>query len=410
MRMRVRLVLLAAGLIISADGVRANVITLTVGPGGNYSTISAATGAETSGNTYVIIVTPGTYTNDFPVITQPTTIETATPGSQVVLSATEALPNEKGIILNNSSLTVNGLTFEEAEIDNSLGGNGAGVRDQSTGTTSLIVKNSTFMNNQEGILTGNNFAETVQILNSQFIGNGNPTDPNGQEHALYVNDALSLLVNNSLFCDTALGHDVKSRALSTTVENSQLYVGTAGPGCAGGTTSLAIDAPNGGQLDISNDQIFQGDANQNGAMVSYGEEGVPANYAESFAVSDTSFDNLGTRSSTGIQQLTNGVPTCLAPVQMSNNSFTNVKTPVNPPGCVATPSVPEPQSLWLLLTALGCCAGFFARAAHLQGRVKKSDTPSSCGGAFAGRPFVDTMPRGTPNKRSRGERVVTPSG
>jgi hypothetical protein len=376
MRARVLLLLsLGASLIISANGARATVITYTVGSGGDYSTISAATGAETSGNSYVIIVTPGTYINDFPVINQPTTIETATPGSQVVLSATQALPNEKGIILNNSSLTVNGLTFQGAEIANSLGGNGAGIRDQSTSATSLIVENSTFLNNQEGILTGgSNHQETVQILNSQFINNGNSTDPNGQEHALYVGDALSLLVNNSLFCGTAVGHDVKSRAASTTVENSQIYVGTnngAPVGCDVGSTSFGIDVPLGGQVNISADQIFQGDNNQNGAMVSYGEDGLI--YANnSFMVSDTSFDNLGVRNSTGIQELSNGTPTCLVPVQLSNNSFQNVNTQINPPGCLApavpVPTVPEPQSLWLLLTAIGCCAPFFAKTAPLQGR------------------------------------------
>jgi hypothetical protein len=62
-------------------------------------------------------------------------------------------PN-KAIIVNNSSLTINGLTFEDAAIANSLGGNGAGIRDQSEGKTSLIVENSNFLNNQEGILTG----------------------------------------------------------------------------------------------------------------------------------------------------------------------------------------------------------------------------------------------------------------
>lgn len=376
MRTRVLwLLLLAAGLTISASGVRADMITYTVGPGEEYSTISAATGAETSGNSYVIIVTPGTYTNDFPVINQPTTIETATPGTQVVLSATVALPNEMGIIVNNSSLTVNGLTFQGAEIPQSEGWNGAGIRDISTGATSLIVENSIFMNNQDGILTGNNNQETVQILNSQFINNGNSSDPNGQEHALYVNDDLSLLVNNSVFCGTLLGSDVKSRAASTTVENSQIYVGTANgapAGCGAGTTAFGIDLPYGGQLDINNDNIYQGGGNTNGAMVSYGEDGLIYG-TNSFMVSDTLFDNQGTGyTSTGIQELVGSTRTCLAPVQLSGDTFQNVNTQINPSGCVApavpVPTVPEPQSLWLLLTALGCCAALFGRAAPLQGR------------------------------------------
>lgn len=178
-----------------------------------------------------------------------------------------------------------------------------------------------------------------------------PTDPNGQEHALYVNDALSLLVNNSLFCDTATGHDIKSRALSTTVENSRIYVGTADtavPGCSAGSTSLGVDVPNGGRVVVTGDRIFQGDNNQNGAMVSYGEEGL--NYAvNSFAVSDTSFDNLGIRNSTGIQELKNGTATCLVPVRLSSGTFQNVTTPVNRRAAPIHPPRSPNRALF------GCC-------------------------------------------------------
>ena len=156
MRARVLLLLLAASLMISANGASADVI-LTVGPNGQFQTINAATTfADNNPNTYYDIqVTPGTYINDFSSVTTPMTIEAAPNSSgAVVLSATEVLPNMKGIILNTSSLTVNGLTFQGAEIAPSDGGNGAGIRDQSTSGTSLIVKNSTFLNNQEGILTG----------------------------------------------------------------------------------------------------------------------------------------------------------------------------------------------------------------------------------------------------------------
>ena len=198
------------------------------------------------------------------------TIEAAPNSSgAVVLSATEVLPNMKGIILNTSSLTVNGLTFQGAEIAPSDGGNGAGIRDQSTSGTSLIVKNSTFLNNQEGILTGgSNNQETVQILNSQFINNGNSTDPNGQEHALYVGDAGSLGVSNSLFCGTLLGHDIKSRALSTTVQNSTMYIGAAASpsspdyynaGCTTpGSTSIGVDTPNGGNAHLVGECVDPG--------------------------------------------------------------------------------------------------------------------------------------------------------
>ena len=89
---------------------------------------------------------------------------------------------------------------------------------------------------------------------------------------------------------------------------------------------MGIDVPNGGQVNLSADQIFQGPFNMNGAMVSYGEEGVPSNYIESFIVSDTTFSS-SVIGSVGIQELLpNGTRTCLVPVQLSNTSFLGVTT------------------------------------------------------------------------------------
>jgi hypothetical protein len=88
----------------------------------------------------------------------------------------------------------------------------------------LMVENSTFLNNQEGILTGPDSGETITISNSKFENNGNP-DPAVFQHALYVGHAGSLTVSNSLFCGQLIGHDIKSRALATTVTNSRIYNG-----------------------------------------------------------------------------------------------------------------------------------------------------------------------------------------
>src|SRR5205823_6293314 len=200
-------------------------IILTVGPSGQYRTISAAVtfadGDTDLSHSYDIRVAPGTYTNDFSRVTRPMTIEVDPSNSgNVLLLATVPPPNSKGIILTTSSLTVKGLTFEGAAISDALGGNGAGIRDQSNGATTLRVENSTFTNNQNGILTssdtGSTYQETVEIIGSSFFGNGSGT---GQTHAAYIGDALSLLVSNSLFCGTLVGHDIKSRAMSTTVTN-----------------------------------------------------------------------------------------------------------------------------------------------------------------------------------------------
>ena len=308
---------------------------LTVGPGGQYTTISSAVAAADSdtspNNYYVIQVMPGRYVNDFPHVTRPMTIEVNPSylGRAVVLQATQDLPNQKGIILSDANLTVVGLTFTGAHIANSLGGNGAGIRDQNTSNpASLIVRNSTFTGNQEAILTGANAAQTVSIVNSRFLNNGNP-DQNYWQHAIYIGAAGSLTVGNSLFCGQLIGHDIKSRAMVTSVYNNRLYDGAANTaiGCNAGSTSYAVDVPNGGSATISGNQIIQGSATQNTTMVAYGEEGLPYT-SNSLYLSSNSFTSSGVSNAIGIND-----PNCVPAEITADNTFVGVATPVSPPQC-----------------------------------------------------------------------------
>jgi hypothetical protein len=126
---------------------RANAdVIYTVGAGGTYATVTAAVdAADADPNNYTVIeVAPGTYTNQFSVVTTAMTIE-VNPNDfgQVLLLATVPPTNLKGIITTDASLTVNGLTFEGAAVNAADGSNGAGIRDQ-PGTTTLNVENSNF--------------------------------------------------------------------------------------------------------------------------------------------------------------------------------------------------------------------------------------------------------------------------
>lgn len=332
--MRFYLSPMLAGLgFLAALPVVAKTIVLTVGPGGDYHQIGAAVAAADRDpnpqNYYDIQAAPGTYTNDFARVTRPLTIEVDPryAGRAVVLKATENLPNEKGIILALASLTVSGLTFTGAQIPNSLGGNGAGIRDLNTSPAKLTVLNSVFTGNQEGILTGNDANETITIVNSKFINNGNPNIGYFQ-HAVYVNKAGSLTVSNSLFCGQLIGHNVKSRAAVTMVENNVLYdgAGDATLGCRAGSTSFAVDAPNGGAFTVSANRLVQGKASQNYKIVAYGEEGLA--YANNnFLVSNNSFTSSGTPSATAIYN-----PHCI-PAQLQNNAFAGITKILDPAGC-----------------------------------------------------------------------------
>ena len=316
-----------------AGPTEADTITLNVGAGGQYLKIGDAVAAANRdmdpSHYYDVWLAPGTYTNDFAEIDRPMTIEVDPQqrGKPVVLKATVPLPNQKGILLALASLTIDGLTFTGAAIDNSLGGNGAGIRDQIAGNSaSLIVRNSVFDSNQEGILTGDNQDETITVTNSKFINNGNP-DIHYFQHALYVNYAGSLTVTDSVFCGQLIGHNVKSRAKVTTVANNQIHDGQdlSAIGCRAGSSSLAVDIPEGGVATISGNQLVQGPASPNYKIVDYGEEGL-AYGTNSVLVSNNDFRNSAP-GATGIYD-----PTCVT-IKLVNNSFEGIRTVVDPPGC-----------------------------------------------------------------------------
>ncbi len=225
----------------------------------------------------MITVAPGTYTNDTATVNRPMTIEAAQPGSAVILNETVALPNQKGILISLAQLTVDGLTFQGAHIAAILGANGAGIRAEGSQGYTLTVRNSRFISNQTGILTDVNFPLDVVLTNNVFINNGNG-NTSSLTHGVYIgsgNNSLTAIGNE--FCGTIVGHNIKSRAAVTIIENNTLYAGAADPnqpGCNVGSASYALDIPNGGVAVVSGNTMIQGTATQNGNMVDYGEEGL----------------------------------------------------------------------------------------------------------------------------------------
>jgi len=316
-------------------------ITITVGPGGQYQRVSEAVDAANQdpdpANYYTINLAPQVYSNDFPEVYRPMTIQAdpAQAPNRATLQATIPLPNQKGIILTFSSLHIARLVLTGAAIDEGLGGNGAAIRDQNPENTpaSLIVDDSDIHDNQAGILQGDDILETVTITNSTFRNNGT-----SHPHAVYIDEANSLTVSNSLFCGQLVVHDIKSRAAQTYIFNNLLYDGADGPpdsGCRTGSTSFAVDIANGGIFVLSGNQIIQGDASPNETMVIYGEEGLvyPDN---SLLVEQNTFTN--TKSSSGPTGVWDYSCT---PMTLIGNSFTGLVFPIYPPsGCTVGGEAP----------------------------------------------------------------------
>lgn len=232
--------------------------TLNVGAGQQYSTIAAAVAASRDGDT--VAVQAGTYYNDFANINTKITIIGV--GGIASVVATQQVPNGKGIFVTNADVRIENMAFSGAAVSD---GNGAGIRYQAG---NLTIVNSYFHDNENGLLANPNSSGTITITGSEFSNNGTG---DGYTHNLYVNAIAALTVTDSYFHDASIGHQIKSRALVTTITGNRIYDGSNG----GGTGSYSIDIPNGGVAVVTGNVIQQSASSDNPAIVHFGGEGTP---------------------------------------------------------------------------------------------------------------------------------------
>jgi len=250
--------MLAATLL--GTGATAHAATLHVGRGQTYHTVAAAVAAAVDGDT--ILVKAGIYTNDFSEIEHKITLQSV--GGMSVLRATENIPNEKAILITDTDITIDGFIFTGAHVTDAEGANGAGIRYQGG---NLTIRKCWFYHNQEGLL-GDAVPGTIKIDRSEFSFNGNATGPGaGTTHNIYAGNNTLLDIENSYFHHAILGHEIKSRAFTTRINNTRV---TDGPRS---TASYSIDLPNGGIGTITNSIVEQGPDSVNGGIIVYGEEG-----------------------------------------------------------------------------------------------------------------------------------------
>jgi hypothetical protein len=235
--------------------------TLTVGPGQRYDRIAAAIAASQDGDT--INVMAGLYVNDFAEIRTKITLNAI--GGMARIQAKGFIPNEKGILITDTDVTINGFELFGARVTVDDGANGAGIRYQGG---NLTLNDCYIHDNQDGILADTDPTATIAINNSEFYHNGDKSGPDaGYTHNLYVGGVALLDIENSYFHGAYVGHEIKSRAQQTIVRDTRVVDGP------NGTASYSIDLPNGGLATIENDEIEQGPRTQNPIIIAYGEEG-----------------------------------------------------------------------------------------------------------------------------------------
>ena len=229
---------------------------IRVGPRRAITRIGVAAQLAVDGS--VIEIDPGDYVADVAVWDRAELTIRGT-GQRVRLLAAGAHAEGKAIwVVRRGRVTIENIQFVGARVADR---NGAGIRHEGG---DLVVRRCSFIDNENGILTGSKPDATLVVEQSEFGYNG---AGDGQSHGIYVNRIASFRLSGSYFHHGNVGHLVKSRARVNRIEYNRLSDES------GGRASYELEFPNGGVAEVVGNVIQQGSDTRNSAIVSYGAEG-----------------------------------------------------------------------------------------------------------------------------------------
>lgn len=252
--MRRTLLLLVTALVI----LNARADTLRVGPEAPIARIQDAARIAKDGDT--VEIQPGIYRADTAVWTQDNLTIRGT-GDGVILDADGTSAEGKAIwVVRGGRIRIENITFRGARVRD---GNGAGIRFEGR---DLTVVRCRFMDNENGILTGNDASTRLRIDDSEF---GPAPQHSGRlHHELYVGRIASFEIEGSRFSSGFHAHLLKSRARRNLVRYNWLDDG------ADGHASYELEFPNGGVAVVVGNRIGQSARTTNMILVRHGAEGL----------------------------------------------------------------------------------------------------------------------------------------
>ena len=160
----------------------------------------------------------------------------------------------------------------------------------------MIINNSYFYNNQDGLLAAPDPNGTILIENSEFYHNGvyNVSSVGyGYTHNMYINDIKLFTIKHSYVHAASVGHEIKSRAQNTVIIDNRIQD-------ENGTASYSVDLPNGGNALIENNTIEQGPFSGNPAIISFGEEGNLHSNSNLQVINNTILNDLNSPSAVAV--------------------------------------------------------------------------------------------------------------
>ncbi len=230
---------------------------LKVGPTRAYKTPSEAVAETSDGDT--VEIDAGVYERDVAVWNSDNLYVKGIGGRAHLKSEGNAAQKKAIWVINGNNFTVENVEFSECSVSDK---NGAGIRQQGT---NLTVRNCYFHDNENGILTSNDSDSEILIEYSIFENNGYG---DGYTHNMYINRVKKFTLRYCYSKQANIGHCVKSRAS----ENHILYNRIMDEW--GGSASMLLDLPNGGESYVVGNVFMQSAAAENYRMVTYGLEGL----------------------------------------------------------------------------------------------------------------------------------------
>jgi hypothetical protein len=249
--------------------------------GTTYATLQAANNAAATLSGDTLTAPAGATFTGATGIGKNLTIRSATVGQKVIIDGQHALGGSGSIFNISPGIT---CTFQDLDIRNNKnnGGHNPGITTNgSTGTVTLTRVKISECNN--GFLSGDGDSTGVVVMTDcEFVNNG---VSDGLTHDIYVGKVTSLTMrgcyvhNNKSSADyisefgagngwrASIGHLVKSRAKTTTIEGNRLTMEVTG--------NRPLDIPCGGALTVRGNLIeYRTDSNQGiGQAIAWGVEG-----------------------------------------------------------------------------------------------------------------------------------------
>ena len=218
----------------------------------NFDSLTSAASSLSHGST--LVIKEGVYRQPLIITANDVTVIGL---GHVVIEDTSA-EGKAAIVLKGNYSSIANIECRYIKVQHD---NGACIRLEGK---NLNIDHVYFHSSQQGILSGQNSGQ-VLIRNSRFEKLGYK----GYAHGIYIGGG-ELFIDNSLFIAAKnQGHEIKSRALSTIIQNSIIT-------SLSSDDSRLIDFPNGGRLTITHSILHQGPRSKNMDAIGFGLERPPS--------------------------------------------------------------------------------------------------------------------------------------